>query len=239
MPPFAGLFCDFGTQICFQASFFPMWLLPNREYKTPAWIDWPRRFAYPLSLLRWCLWSETRVCQWVILLKCDWLFTKCDWLFTKGHTGWPSVCLPLNRVHRLHLLYHSGNQWCSHFCIAHHCRLVDGLAVDFAVKTAYIFNVVQNNCNCHIVPMAGSVSAGDSQPMDVCSVHHDNSFLRYSVSLLGYGFYGDVLGDSEKKRWLGPARYDLAGTGVEVFLRFNPHARRNLLNQQPQADFRG
>lgn len=47
--------------------------------------------------------------------------------------------------------------------------------------------------------------------MDVCSVHHNNTFLRYSVSLLGYGFYGDVLTDSERKRWMGPARYDLSG----------------------------
>ncbi len=58
---------------------------------------------------------------------------------------------------------------------------------------------------------AGCVFTGDSQPMDVCSVHHDDVFLRYSVSLLGYGFYGDVLSDSEGKRWLGPARYDLSG----------------------------
>lgn len=36
-------------------------------------------------------------------------------------------------------------------------------------------------------------------------------FLRYSVSLLGYGFYGDVLSDSERKRWMGPARYDFSG----------------------------
>lgn len=48
--------------------------------------------------------------------------------------------------------------------------------------------------------------------MDVCSVHHNNTFLRYSVSLLGYGFYGDVLTDSERKRWMGPARYDFSGT---------------------------
>lgn len=56
--------------------------------------------------------------------------------------------------------------------------------------------------------------------MDVCSVHHNNTFLRYSVSLLGYGFYGDVLTDSERKRWMGPARYDLSGvktTSVQMF----------------------
>lgn len=71
---------------------------------------------------------------------------------------------------------------------------------------------------------AGPVSAGDSQPMDVCSVHHGNSFLRYCVSLLGYGFYGDVLRHSERNRRLGPARYDLAGTSAPV-------CRQNLQNQ--------
>uniref|UniRef100_A0AAQ4RV87 DAGKc domain-containing protein n=1 Tax=Gasterosteus aculeatus aculeatus TaxID=481459 RepID=A0AAQ4RV87_GASAC len=66
------------------------------------------------------------------------------------------------------------------------------------------------------VTSALHVIVGDSQPMDVCSVHHNSTFLRYSVSLLGYGFYGDVLTDSERKRWLGPARYDLSG--VKMFL---------------------
>jgi ceramide kinase len=51
--------------------------------------------------------------------------------------------------------------------------------------------------------------------MDVCSVHHNNTFLRYSISLLGYGFYGDVLADSERKRWMGPARYDFSGGSEE------------------------
>ncbi|XP_035528790.1 ceramide kinase [Morone saxatilis] len=69
------------------------------------------------------------------------------------------------------------------------------------------------------VTSALHIIVGDSQPMDVCSVHHDDVFLRYSVSLLGYGFYGDVLTDSERKRWLGPARYDLSG--VKTFLSHN------------------
>nr|XP_033815013.1 ceramide kinase isoform X2 [Geotrypetes seraphini] len=52
---------------------------------------------------------------------------------------------------------------------------------------------------------------GDLQFMDVCSVHHNNTFVKYSASLLGYGFYGDVLKDSEKNRWMGPTRYDFSG----------------------------
>ncbi|XP_074481751.1 ceramide kinase isoform X1 [Sebastes fasciatus] len=69
------------------------------------------------------------------------------------------------------------------------------------------------------VTSALHIIVGDSQPMDVSSVHHDDIFLKYSVSLLGYGFYGDVLTDSERKRWLGPARYDLSG--VKTFLSHN------------------
>ncbi|XP_072529369.1 ceramide kinase isoform X2 [Salminus brasiliensis] len=66
------------------------------------------------------------------------------------------------------------------------------------------------------VTSALHIVVGDSQPMDVCSVHHNDTFLRYSVSLLGYGFYGDMLTDSERKRWMGPARYDISG--VKTFL---------------------
>ncbi|XP_057685360.1 ceramide kinase family protein [Corythoichthys intestinalis] len=64
------------------------------------------------------------------------------------------------------------------------------------------------------VTSALHIIIGDSQPLDVCSVHHANTLARYSVSLLGYGFYGDVLLQSEKKRWMGPLRYDYAGTLV-------------------------
>ncbi|XP_029318010.1 ceramide kinase [Cottoperca gobio] len=69
------------------------------------------------------------------------------------------------------------------------------------------------------VTSALHIIVGDSQPMDVCSVHHNDTFLRYSVSLLGYGFYGDVLTNSERTRFLGPARYDLSG--LKTFLSHN------------------
>lgn len=55
------------------------------------------------------------------------------------------------------------------------------------------------------------IIVGDSLCMDVSAVHHNSTLLRYSVSLLGYGFYGDIIRDSEKKRWMGLARYDFSG----------------------------
>ncbi|KMS98908.1 hypothetical protein BVRB_3g067980 isoform A [Beta vulgaris subsp. vulgaris] len=41
--------------------------------------------------------------------------------------------------------------------------------------------------------------------------------VHYTASFVGYGFYGDVITESEKYRWMGPKRYDFAGT--KVFLR--------------------
>ncbi|ERN00182.1 ceramide kinase isoform X2 [Amborella trichopoda] len=38
--------------------------------------------------------------------------------------------------------------------------------------------------------------------------------VHYAASFAGYGFYGDVVKESEKCRWMGPARYDYAGTKV-------------------------
>ncbi|XP_054845329.1 ceramide kinase isoform X2 [Eublepharis macularius] len=61
------------------------------------------------------------------------------------------------------------------------------------------------------VTSALHIILGDSQPLDVSSVHRNKTFLKYFVSLLGYGFYGDVLKDSEEKRWMGSVRYDFAG----------------------------
>uniref|UniRef100_A0A673I6F5 Zgc:158263 n=1 Tax=Sinocyclocheilus rhinocerous TaxID=307959 RepID=A0A673I6F5_9TELE len=63
---------------------------------------------------------------------------------------------------------------------------------------------------------------GDSQPLDVCSVHYQSTLVRYSVSMVGYGFYGDVLAESERHRWMGPLRYDYSGCMVYLCNRSYP-----------------
>ena len=40
-------------------------------------------------------------------------------------------------------------------------------------------------------------------------------FNRYSVTVCGYGYLGDLLKDSENKRWMGPKRYDWSGKGFD------------------------
>ena len=56
-----------------------------------------------------------------------------------------------------------------------------------------------------------------------------NLFLVILI-LYRYGFYGDVIMESEKYRWMGPKRYDYAGT--KVFLQH----RYVLVGRLPQAD---
>lgn len=43
---------------------------------------------------------------------------------------------------------------------------------------------------------------------------NSNQKLGKMNILLRYGFYGDVITESEKYRWMGPKRYDYAGTMV-------------------------
>ncbi|XP_056394620.1 ceramide kinase-like isoform X1 [Hyla sarda] len=61
------------------------------------------------------------------------------------------------------------------------------------------------------VTSALHIIIGDTQPLDVCASYHGGQLMKYSVSLIGYGFFGDVLRESEDMRWVGPIRYDLAG----------------------------
>lgn len=49
------------------------------------------------------------------------------------------------------------------------------------------------------------------------STSKDEPCVRYAANFAGYGFYGDVIMESEKYRWMGPKRYDYAGT--KVFLQ--------------------
>lgn len=54
--------------------------------------------------------------------------------------------------------------------------------------------------------------------MDISSLHNTKGeLLRYSMSFAGYGFFGDVVKDSESLRWVGVKRYDISG--AKMFMR--------------------
>ncbi|CAH8524878.1 unnamed protein product [Heterobilharzia americana] len=54
---------------------------------------------------------------------------------------------------------------------------------------------------------------GDDIGLDVVSVHadEDGTFIRYALTMLGYGFHADLLRNDDKLRWMGPHRYDYSG----------------------------
>ncbi len=66
-----------------------------------------------------------------------------------------------------------------------------------------------------------SVFAGDHVAIDLAAVHHGNQFLRFNVSMLAYGYYGDCIVDSERNRWMGPKRYDWSGKVALIVFLFN------------------
>lgn len=45
----------------------------------------------------------------------------------------------------------------------------------------------------------------------ILQVHNENGFVRFLATMLSYGFFGDIIHQSDKWRCLGPLRYDLAG----------------------------
>lgn len=57
---------------------------------------------------------------------------------------------------------------------------------------------------------------GHRLDMDVLSVHSNNKLERFVMSMLSYGYLGDLMKHSERLRWLGPHRYEVSG--VKTFL---------------------
>uniref|UniRef100_K3YQY0 Ceramide kinase n=1 Tax=Setaria italica TaxID=4555 RepID=K3YQY0_SETIT len=58
--------------------------------------------------------------------------------------------------------------------------------------------------------------------------------VRYAASFAGYGFYGEVIRESENYRWMGPARYDFSGT--MVFLKHRSYEAKVAFLESPNTD---
>ncbi|XP_005097881.2 ceramide kinase [Aplysia californica] len=61
------------------------------------------------------------------------------------------------------------------------------------------------------VTSALQVILGDSIGMDVTALYKKEEFVKYTTTMSGYGYYGDLLKDSETLRWMGPRRYTWCG----------------------------
>ncbi|XP_021364917.1 ceramide kinase-like [Mizuhopecten yessoensis] len=84
------------------------------------------------------------------------------------------------------------------------------------------------------VTSALHIIVGDSIGLDVAGVYSAEQLIRYNVTMLSYGYYGDMLKDSEKNRWMGPKRYHVSG--VKKFLSNKSYEGEVSLLLAPDAD---
>ncbi|CAF0725979.1 unnamed protein product [Adineta steineri] len=61
------------------------------------------------------------------------------------------------------------------------------------------------------ITSALQIIVGESLLIDIATVHNEKGFVRFMATMLAYGFFGDIIHQSDKWRCLGPLRYDLAG----------------------------
>ncbi|BFZ08257.1 hypothetical protein BsWGS_11296 [Bradybaena similaris] len=66
------------------------------------------------------------------------------------------------------------------------------------------------------VTSALQIIIGDTVGVDVTALYKKEEFLKYTVTMSSYGYYGDLLQDSENLRWMGPNRY--TWSGLKTFL---------------------
>jgi ceramide kinase len=55
------------------------------------------------------------------------------------------------------------------------------------------------------------IALGDRTHMDVMRVDTEDGDRRYCCCVAAYGYMGDLMRESERLRWMGPSRYNLAG----------------------------
>ncbi|KAJ3632119.1 hypothetical protein Zmor_022079 [Zophobas morio] len=61
------------------------------------------------------------------------------------------------------------------------------------------------------VTSALHIVLGNHRPLDCAQVFNQGALVKHVVTMMSYGFLGDVMRTSEKYRWMGPSRYDYAG----------------------------
>lgn len=74
-------------------------------------------------------------------------------------------------------------------------------------------NAAVNSITGSIDPLSATllIVMGEYTGVDVCGVYASGNFIRFAVTFLSYGYFGDVVRDSEKLRWMGPKRYSITG----------------------------
>lgn len=64
-----------------------------------------------------------------------------------------------------------------------------------------------------VITAALNIILGHRIKIDACSIHtiDNDDLIKFVSTFVAYGYFGDVIRESEKLRWLGPSRYDITG----------------------------
>ena len=75
-----------------------------------------------------------------------------------------------------------------------------------------------------IDPMTAALQIviGNRREIDILSVHSGDKFERFVISMMSYGYLGDLMKHSETLRWLGRKRYDISG--VRTFFKLKSYS---------------
>ncbi|CAF1122775.1 unnamed protein product [Rotaria sp. Silwood1] len=61
------------------------------------------------------------------------------------------------------------------------------------------------------ITSALQIIVGESVLIDIATVHNEHGFVRLMATMFSYGFFGNIIQQSDNWRLFGPLRYDLAG----------------------------
>lgn len=68
-----------------------------------------------------------------------------------------------------------------------------------------------------------NILLGNQIQIDICSVHsyETDRMLKFVSTFIAYGYFGDIIRESERLRWLGPSRYEV--TALNILLRMRTY----------------
>lgn len=66
-----------------------------------------------------------------------------------------------------------------------------------------------------------NILLGNQIQIDVCSVHsyETDRLLKFVSTFIAYGYFGDIIRESERLRWLGPSRYEVTALNILLKMR--------------------
>lgn len=72
-----------------------------------------------------------------------------------------------------------------------------------------------------VTTSALNILLGNQIQVDVCSVHSAQSdrLLKFVSTFVAYGYFGDIIRESERLRWLGPSRYEVTALNILLKMR--------------------